>query len=267
MSKCAIIAGRGSLPRIVAKAAPDALYVTFKGVDIAGLPTENPHSEQELEKLGALFATLHAQGITQVCFAGALNRADLDPSAFDARTMQLLPRIMGALQKGDDGLLREIVAIFAEEGFTAIGAHAIAPEITLTPGTVLGVQPDEAALADTERARAILTALSPVDVAQAAIVEGGICLGIESIQGTDALLRFAAQTPGHLRRGKGVLVKDAKQGQDLRVDMPTIGVETLEAAYEAGLAGIMVGAGRVIVLGQKEVERRAQALGLFVASF
>lgn len=266
MPRQAIIAGRGMLPLSVARAAPEALYVTFEGVDLAGLPEGAAVSIQRLEKLGALFDTLHEAGVEEVVFAGALNRADFDPSALDARTMALLPRLMGAMQAGDDALLREVIAVFAEEGLRTVAAHALAPDLVLAPGTTLGRAPTRAEEADAARAAAILTALGPLDISQAAVVEGGLCLGIETLQGTDALLAFVAETPAHLRRGRGVLLKDAKPGQDLRVDMPTIGPETLRAVARAGLAGVFVGAGRVIVLEQPRVAELADELGLFVAA-
>lgn len=265
MHRQAIIAGRGTLPLTLARAAPGALYVTFGGVEIAGLPEGLAHAEERLEKLGALFETLRGAGVEEVVFAGALNRADLDPSGFDAKTMALLPRLMGAMQKGDDGLLREIIAIFAEEGFATIAAHDIAPGLVLKAGSRFGRAPSPAEDADIARGREILATLSPLDIGQGVVVESGLCLGVETLQGTDALLGFVADTQAHLRRGKGVLVKDAKLGQDLRIDMPTIGAATLRAAARAGLAGIAIGAGRVIVL-DEDIEALAGELGLFVVA-
>ncbi|MDO6646773.1 LpxI family protein, partial [Acinetobacter guillouiae] len=82
----------------------------------------------------------------------------------------------------------------------------------------------------------ILLALSPLDVGQGAVVAGGLVLGIETLQGTDALLRFVGDTPAPLRRCQGgVLVKAPKRGQDLRVDMPAIGPDTVRNAAAAGL--------------------------------
>lgn len=266
----AIIAGRGQLPLDLAAAAPEALFVSFHGIEGEGLPAAAHHHRARLERLGALFATLRAAGVGEVVFAGALNRADLGTAGFDDRTQALLPRIAAAMQRGDDGLLREIIAIFAEEGFATIAAPDLAPELVLAPGTHLGPDPGPAPLADTARGREILAATGPLDLGQAVVVEGGLCLGIETLQGTDALLDFVARTPAHLRRpagARGVLVKDAKPGQDLRIDMPTIGPGTLAGAKAAGLAGIMVGAGRVIVLDRDEIAREAERLGLFVAAF
>jgi DUF1009 family protein len=96
-------------------------------------------------------------------------------------------------------------------------------------------------------------------------VAGGLCLGIETQQGTEAMLRFVAKTRAPLRPGRGgVLVKRSKPGQDPRVDMPTIGPETIDQAIAAGLVGIEVQAGGVLMLDAAEARRRADAAGLAV---
>ncbi|MEL6127804.1 MAG: LpxI family protein, partial [Pseudomonadota bacterium] len=122
---------------------------------------------------------------------------------------------------------------------------------------------------DAARARAILRALAPHDVGQAAVVAQGLCLGIETIQGTDALLRFVAQNPVRMpdpEDGRGVLVKAPKEGQDARLDMPAIGPDTIRHAADAGLSGLVIEAGAVMVLGREEVVALADAAGLFILS-
>jgi DUF1009 family protein len=87
------------------------------------------------------------------------------------------------------------------------------------------------------------------------------------LQGTDAILRFVGETPEALRRGqRGVYVKAAKRGQDLRVDMPAIGPDTIEAVAAAGLAGLVIEAGRVMVLERAETLAKAEALSLFLTA-
>ena len=145
------------------------------------------------------------------------------------------------------------------------GAHEIAPDLTVPEGLFAGPQPSHAALQDTERGADILSALSPVDVGQGCVVAGGLCLGIETIQGTDALLEFVAQTPKHLRRGaRGVFVKAPKRGQDLRVDMPAIGPETLRNAARAGVEGIVLQAGSVLIVDTKSVLQEAEKESVFI---
>jgi DUF1009 family protein len=180
--------------------------------------------------------------------------------------MTLAPRLIAAMQGGDDALLRLVIAIFEEQGFTVRGAHEIDPSLTAQAGILTGTALSDARQADADRAIDILSALSPLDVGQGAVVESGLCLGIETLQGTDALLGFVAQTPKQLRKGDGVFVKAPKRGQDLRVDMPTIGPDTIKAANAANLTVIVIAAGAVIILDPEETIELAQNAGIIVVA-
>jgi len=133
----------------------------------------------------------------------------------------------------------------------------------LAPEGVLGrLRPDAQALADIDHARRIARALGALDIGQAVVVQQGLVLGVEAIEGTDALLRRCAK----LRREGpgGVLVKVEKPGQEQRADRPTIGPQTVALAVAAGLRGIAVEAGATIVLDRDEVVNAADRAGLFV---
>jgi len=262
MGRLAILSGGGGLPVMIAAAHPQAIRVVFQGVDHAMQP---PLAEHRFEKMGALFDDLRAQGVTEVVLAGAMARPPLDPSQFDQTMMQLAPRLMAALQGGDDAILRLIIAIFEEQGVKVLGAHEVLPGLTVEEGLFAGPEPSQAQLEDAARAMDILLALSPLDVGQGAVVAGGLCLGIETLQGTDALLRFVGETPDHLRRGKGgVLVKAPKRGQDLRVDMPAVGPDTVRNAAKAGLDGIVVSAGKVVLIDRDATRTALEETGLFL---
>ena len=258
-----ILACGGLLPVRIAEAQPEAMRLALEGV-----PTQVEGVEaHRIERLGGLFEAMRAGGVTQVVFAGGLARPPLDPSQFDSAMMQAAPRLMGALQRGDDALLRAVIEVFEDQGFEVVGAHEVLPELVAEAGHLTGPEPSAQEMRDTERAFDILSALSPVDVGQGCAVAGGLCLGIETLQGTDAILRFVGETSEALRRGqKGVYVKAAKRGQDLRVDMPAIGPDTMEAVAAAGLAGLVIEAGRVMVLERAETLAKAEALGLFVTA-
>ncbi len=257
----AIIAGQGQLPRELAKACPGALYVTFEGASDVEVP-QGRHLSVRLEHLGALFDRMREDRIKKVVFAGKITRQDLDPAAFDIVGREVWPRLIQAMGKGDAGLLSEIIAVFEEQGFEIIGAHEAAPALLAAPEMTCGGKMDTHADADAARGLEALATLSPLDMGQGVVVEGGLVLGVETLQGTDAMLEYVAATPKELRRGRGVFVKTAKAGQDLRADMPAIGPETIRLVAAAGLAGLFIEAGRVLVLDRGEVARLVDALGL-----
>ncbi len=261
MARLAVISAKGALPVQICKAHPDALPVTLAGV---GHDLTGPTCEHRFEHLGALFDDMKAQGVTEVVMAGAMSRPDIDPTALDGFMQANMARLMQAFQQGDDALLRVVIAMFEEQGFTVRGAHEVLPGLTAEAGLLAGPAPSEAHLADAARAKDILNALGPLDVGQGAVVAAGLCLGIETLQGTDALLGFVAETPNHLRRARGVFVKAPKPGQDLRVDMPTIGPNTIESAVKAGLDGIFVAAQRVLIVNRKETLRLANENDVFL---
>ena len=255
-----IIAGSGSLPELLS-AETAGVLVRLKGVATTA-NSKNTIIEAEFERLGELFAALHDEGVTKLVFAGAMQRPALDPARLDATTMQLAPRIMAALAKGDDGLLREVLAIFTEAGFEIVAAHDLLPDLLVMDGIMCGAELDKLqnhALRGTE----ILAALSPLDVGQGCVVSNGQCIGIETLQGTDQLLKFVQNTRGQLPKG-GVLVKRAKSGQDLRIDMPTIGPATIKAVSDAGLTGICLQAGHVMVLDRAQTIQLANDAGITI---
>lgn len=267
MSKTlAILAGYGALPQNLAAANPDALFVSFEGVEIE-VPNQ-PHFAASFNKFGALFDALRDAGITTVTFAGAMTRPALNPAEFDAQTMALAPRLMTAMAGGDDGLLREIIAVFEAEGFQVKGAHQVLPDLVAKAGLLAGNDPADTEMNDAKRGMEILNALSAVDVGQGVVVAAGLCLGVETLQGTDAMLKFVASTPENLRRNqagaRGVFVKAAKTDQDLRIDMPAIGPDTVASVAEAGLAGIVVSAGSVMIVERDETLKAVAAAGLFL---
>lgn len=243
MESRAIVAGGGALPRLLLAAGP-ARLVRFQGValDMPNGVDAADLIEARFERLGELFEALSSAGVSDVCFAGAMHRPALDPNAFDDVTRSLVPRLMAAMGQGDDALLRDVAALFEERGFRVVGAHEIRSDLVAEEGCLAG---SPLSRGDARRARAILEALGPLDVGQSAVAGRGQALGIETLQGTDAMLDFVTRTaPG----SGGVLVKRPKPGQDLRFDMPAIGPDTVRRAASAGLSGIEIAAGAVLLL-------------------
>lgn len=260
----ALIAGQGRLPGLLASALERAGRSYVVG-ELDGFPVEGldcPVRRFRLEHLGTLIADLVDLGADAVCFAGAVRRPAIDLSAVDAATAPLVPRIAAALSAGDDGALRALVAIFEAAGMRVVGAGEIAPHLLLASGIPTLQQPGEQHRRDADRAAQVLAALSPLDIGQGCVVSGGQVLAIEALPGTDWMLTSLAA--GHDGPKGGLLMKAPKEGQDLRFDMPSIGTRTVEGAVAAGLDGIAIPAGRVLVLDPEAVIAAADGAGLFL---
>lgn len=262
--RTAIIAGQGRLPRALADAMTDVpLVAALDGFTPDGLTVD---LRFRIERLVPFLRALERDGVGQVIFAGAVTRPRLDPALLDEATAALLPRLMQAMAAGDDAALRVVIDLFEEFGFSVVGVEELAPALLPKAGVLSGtVTPRDEA--DAARAADIVAALGAVDVGQGAVVAQGLCLGVEALPGTDALLAQVAGISG-LRpdpaRGRGVFYKAAKPGQDRRIDLPTIGPDTLRAVSAAGLGGLAFQAGSVICLDLAEMRRLAGELGLFL---
>ena len=260
--KLAILSGAGQLPVMIKQAHPDAHVVGFEG-----MPTELADVTQlhRFERLGALFSDLRDRGVTHIVMAGAMSRPDFAPDLLDDFTKSALPALMAAMAQGDDHLLRHLIALIEEQGFSVIGAHSLL-SLTQSAGVLAGQVPADVAR-DIARADQVLKTLAPLDVGQGVVVENGLVLGIETLQGTDALLSFVAATAPNLRGPiGGVFVKRPKAGQDLRVDMPTIGPNTIDQVAQAGLSGIVISPDACVVVHVQQTIERANSNGIFITA-
>ncbi|MDA9207657.1 UDP-2,3-diacylglucosamine diphosphatase LpxI [Octadecabacter sp.] len=283
----ALIAGTGGLPPVVAQAVActgqDLVVCEMRGFACSVDETVERLSFR-IETLGTFLETLKARGVSEVCMAGAVQRPDVDPSVIDPATAPLVPRLMAAMARGDDGTLREIIAIFQEAGFEVVGAHELAPELL----PVAGVQtetPIRDLTADMAAADVAVSEMGQADMGQAVLVRDGAVIAREDARGTAALLAdFSSELTGDndgnntflgiltdaisktaewvsstlhpldaLPGAGAVLYKAPKPNQILVADMPVIGPDTAMQAAEAGLDGIVIAHEKVMVLDLDQV--------------
>lgn len=276
--KLGIIAGGGALPAQLCAAcerdgAPFALIRLLGYADEA--LTGYPGHDCGLAEVGKVVRTLHAEGCDAVVMAGLVRRPNLASLTPDWRGAALLPKVVAAARRGDGALLDVLVETFEAEGFAVVGAEEVAGGLAAPAGPLGRHAPTDADRADMAKAAEVVAALGPFDVGQGAVVRAGLVLAIEAAEGTDLMLDRCAGLPpevrgfepGEAEARRGVLLKRPKPGQELRVDLPTIGAETVSRAADAQLAGIAVEAGVALVLDRAGVARAADEAGLFVYGF
>ena len=211
---------------------------------------------------------LKRQGISHLVLAGEIRRRpQLTKIRPTPSLLAIVPSVIMALARGDDGLLKVLTRGMEKRGITVVGAHEIIPELAAGEGTLTTARPRQSDWHDIEAGRVAAKAIGALDIGQAAIAVGGRVIALEGIEGTNGLLERTRELRGHGRlagKTRGVLVKCAKPGQELRADLPSIGPQTVESAHAAGLAGIAVEAGRSLILEGPETLSRANALGLFI---
>ena len=261
-----IIAGGGPFPARVAAAAVAAgrpvFIVGLSGFAELALLRTYPHAEFRLGAAGGMLAALRKAGCVDLVLIGPVRRPSLASIRPDGEGARILARIGRAAFSGDDGLLAAVVRVLGDEGFRVIGAHEVLTEAVGTQGLLGQLAPDAEARADIDRGCRVVRALGLVDVGQGCIVQQGIVLAVEAIEGTDAML---ARAGGLARPGPGgVLVKLVKPGQDRRADLPTIGPNTIAAAAAAGLRGIAFEAGGTLLTDRAACIAAADTKGLFL---
>lgn len=248
----------------------DFHIVRLRGFAERGLG-DLPGEDAALGEVGAILKSLNEAGCGEVVLAGTVRRPDFAALRPDWRGARLLPRVLAAAAKGDGALLALLVATFEEEGFTIVGADDVMADLLVPSGPLAGDPPEGEALSDIVKAAALIDAIGPFDVGQAAVVCGGHVLAVEAAEGTDAMLSrcagFDLEMRGAAGDRRGVLVKRPKPGQERRVDLPTIGARTIDLAASAGLAGVAVEAQATLFLDREEALVRAEQQGLFVFGF
>jgi hypothetical protein len=271
MIKLGLIAGGGALPvslaahcRVVGRPLFVLRLKGFAGPDLRAYDG----AEVGVAELGKGIDALRRAGCGAVCLAGKVERPDLTALKPDLRGLKALPGAIAAARRGDDGLLSFLIAEFETEGFAVEGAHEVMRGLTLADGPLGRHVPTAAHLVDIGRALEAARLIGRLDIGQAAVACDGLVLALEAQEGTDAMLQRVAGLPPAIRgtpeQPRGVLAKAAKPGQELRVDLPTLGPETVRLAARAGLAGIAGEAGRILVLDRRETLREADRSGLFV---
>jgi UDP-2,3-diacylglucosamine hydrolase len=265
----AIIAGGGTLPCDVAEAA----RATGRNVHIIGISgfadepiTRFPHTWVKLGQVGRLLATLESQNCSDIVIIGSVSRPEISTVRFDLGAIKILPRVLSLTVGGDDKVLSAIVRFFEEKGYKVRSASDVVPSLLAAEGTLGKASPHADDLPDIALGFEVIGGLGRFDIGQAVVVARGHVIAVEAVEGTDAMLARAGDLKQWHGRNKrvGVLIKAPKPSQEMRVDLPTIGPNTIEKVAAAGLAGIAVAAGQVLIADRQATIEAANRHGLFV---
>ncbi|RUZ85298.1 DUF1009 domain-containing protein, partial [Mesorhizobium sp. M7A.F.Ca.CA.001.14.1.1] len=233
-SRVGIIAGGGSLPVEVAAGSAEQGYPPFvilmEGeVDRIAVLSRYDHESLALEGIGSLVPLLRRHRITHLVLAGEIKRRPrllaLRPSL---SLLAVIPLVVMALARGDDGLLKVLARGLEARGIKVVGAHEVVPSLVAAEGVLTNAAPQKSDWRDIEAGLDAAKAIGALDIGQAAIAIGGRTIALEGIEGTAGLLERAKLLRGHGRiagKTRGVLVKCAKPGQELRADLPSIGLQ------------------------------------------
>jgi DUF1009 family protein len=264
--KLGIIAGGKDLPQEViahCRATGRPYFVlAFEGQTDPETVLESEHAWVRLGAIGQAIKQLKAAAVQDIVMVGPIRRPSWRELRPDTKGAIWLARL-AKHAFGDDSVLRIIIDELEKEGFQVIGAEDLIGATILAPSGQLGKHaPDEQAATDIQHGMKVAHLLGEADVGQSVIVQGGIVLGVEGVEGTNELIKRCEHL--HRKGPGGILVKAVKPSQDRRVDLPTIGLETVQLAYAHGLRGIAIQANSVQILQKQEAIDLANKHGLFI---
>lgn len=272
--KLGIIAGGGDLPVALAEhlAQTGADYFVARIAPFADAALDaHPGVTLGLGAMGARMDALRGAGCDAIVLLGQVTRQDLSSLELDAGGLAMAPALVAAAPQGDDALLRAILNEHEKAGFKVVGAEAAMADLLAPPGVWGAHAPRDSDLRDIRKAAAVAAINGAHDVGQGVVCCDGLVLAVEAQEGTDAMLSRVAGLPAPLRGSaverRGVLVKRPKPIQERRIDLPVIGVRTLEGAAAAGLAGVAVEAGGALAVRRDAIINAADSAGLFVLGF
>ncbi|PHS36368.1 MAG: UDP-2,3-diacylglucosamine pyrophosphatase [Robiginitomaculum sp.] len=263
--KIGLIAGGGALPHDVIRAAKHQGYDVFVAALRGFVEPEDfavPADAFGFGELRGLIKRFKQENCTHVTMVGTVSRPDFSTIKPGIRDLPLLAKIISAATKGDDALLKFMVSLFEKEGFTILAPQDVLGSSLMETGVLGKIQPSSSQHKDIDKALHIAALIGAQDIGQGAVVHKGLVLAVEAQEGTDKMLERVANLPVEIRGG--VLAKCLKPGQEERVDLPTIGIKTVELAAAAGLTGIVLVAGKAFVMERSNVRALADKYGIFV---
>ncbi len=243
-----LIAGNGRFPVLFARAARakghQVVAVAMRGETEVAIEGEvDALTWVKVGQLGRMIGAFKSAGVTRAAMAGGVRKSRLFENARpDLLGIKLLAQ---AVVRRDDGLLRAVAREFEKAGITIVDSTLFMPEVLAPAGVLTRAEPTASEWRDLRYGLGIAREVGKLDIGQTVAVREGVVLALEAIEGTDACIRRA----GELSRGKGaVIVKVAKPSQDMRFDVPAIGVATLDTLVAAHIRVLGVEAGRTLLL-------------------
>ena len=260
-----LIAGSGAMPVEIIR------HCNNHGISVFAIGLETFADEKQLDGVPHIFARIGEAGkmlnalrehnVHDIVLAGGIKRPSFRELIPDMEGVKIVAKL--AMKKmSDDNLFRAVMDEIEKRGFRIAGIEEVVPGMLFREGVYGRVKPGKEDMNDIARGWAVAKAIGAVDVGQAVVVQEGLVLAMEAIEGTDMVLSRASQLR---KRGKApVMVKVLKPGQDMRVDLPAIGLQTIDLFIKYGIGGIAVEAGGILLIEKDDVIKKADENRIFI---
>ncbi len=265
-----IVAGDGILPELTAKRYTEkggTVFVVAINNEASPDIANYPHEWVDLGELKRAVDLFQSKNCQQIVIIGGVHRPNLETLKFDEGGLWLVEQAQQYADVGDDQLLRLVVAYFESCGLEVLAVDTVVTDL-LAPVGLQGKTEIGLHEADMRRATEVARAVGGLDIGQGAVVCRKLVLAVEGPEGTNNMLARIAELPANFigtpERRAGVFAKFPKPQQERRVDLPTIGVETVRYVAAASLAGIVYEAGGTLFIDADGIRAEAESHGLFL---
>jgi DUF1009 family protein len=264
-----LIVGESSLPNFVINKLLRK-NVEFLILDLTKSNIYKRHKNSyslKITELGKAISVLKKNNCKNVIFIGKVERPEISLLKFDRKALFYLPRLFSAFKKGDGNILKEIIKIFKENKLNVINSMKFTPELIFKDKSINKVKIDNTDKSSISKGVRIIKSLSKFDIGQSVVINNGYVLAIEGPEGTDETIKRSLYLSKKYKlKNKSILIKFPKTNQDLRIDLPTIGFDTIKNCIKANIKGIAVKRSQNIILDKDKIINLVKKNNFFIIS-
>jgi DUF1009 family protein len=221
----------------------------------------------KITELGKAISILKKNNCKNVIFIGKVERPDISLLKFDTKALFYLPRLFSAFKKGDGNILKEIIKIFKENKLNVVNSMKFTPELIFKDKSINKLKINNTDKSSISKGIKIIKSLSKFDIGQSVVINNGYVLAIEGPEGTDETIKRSLYLSKKYKlKNKSILIKFPKANQDLRIDLPTIGFDTIKNCIKANIKGIAVKRSQNIILDKDKIINLAKKNNFFIIS-
>jgi DUF1009 family protein len=221
----------------------------------------------KITELGKAISLLKKNNCKNVILIGKVKRPEISLLKFDRKALFYFPRLFSAFKKGDGNILKEIIKIFRENKINVVNSMKFTPELIFKDKSINKVKINNTDKSSISKGVRIIKSLSKFDIGQSVVINNGYVLAIEGPEGTDETIKRSLHlSKKYNLKNKSILVKFPKANQDLRIDLPTIGFDTIKKCIKANIKGIAVKRSQNIILDKDKIINLVKKNNFFIIS-
>ena len=221
----------------------------------------------KITELGKAISILKKNNCKNVIFIGKVERPDISLLKFDTKALFYLPRLFSAFKKGDGNILKEIIKIFKENKLNVVNSMKFTPELIFKDKSINKLKINNTDKSSISKGVKIIKSLSKFDIGQSVVINNGYVLAIEGPEGTDETIKRSLHLSKKYKlKNKSILIKFPKANQDLRIDLPTIGFDTIKNCIKANIKGIALKRSQNIILDKDKIINLVKKNNFFIIS-